>query len=628
MFTPQLNGNQIVIGTSSDGYFGLTPANVNVPGISSEDKLPDAIDKLIGIIDKLAPAKSPRLNQGQLVFISGGPVVSARHTSGGGGYGPNVVYTTGYSTASAVTGSLYTNVIFSSFPTVRVSDPVTGLGLFTFSDGQSGNLSAWLDNSQIGFRALNSTYHAPGDTSSPDIGTWNQSGTTTPPGSLSITFDQDPFSVAPNTGFWTSLKATMSATQSFSTLDGVEHAYEMRHSTTGNTPLFKFICDSGDRIIAGNINPATNPVFKIGQVNPTRWVSGVPGLSAGDFIIASYTFSNTPASGRYPIVSRFYNSTRITRFTITDNKSVTYGAAATSNFSDDLNANGIPKIGGTNSVPTPFQTQYAVLGLTAAITANMFTAPDQLYDLDFFVTVYNPKGDAMNTTVYNYAGFGGPASTKIYVDTVSLEGTISGSTRVRSGNGIYPIFGTGLNSFGQTYSIYSSTSIRGDQQVVASELMLQNGRFQRPAGNYLSNQPTAGANYDSLDSTHNTTGGVRYATFNCGLITNQKSFTLTIAGGNGITKDGSNPVTNGFELWVTVVNSGVQVVGWLDANKAYNTGDPQFNGDACVDMANTPTGLSRKITFGNPTRTGNVYVRAGLPISSTKYFTNITISII
>ncbi|NBP58793.1 hypothetical protein EBU71_20065, partial [bacterium] len=58
----QINGNQILVGIPTDTSYGVTPSNTNVPNILPSDKLPDAIDKLIGIIDKLAPGKSPNLS--------------------------------------------------------------------------------------------------------------------------------------------------------------------------------------------------------------------------------------------------------------------------------------------------------------------------------------------------------------------------------------------------------------------------------------------------------------------------------------------------------------------------------------------------------------------------------------
>ena len=75
-------------------------------------------------------------------------------------------------------------------------------------------------------------------------------------------------------------------------------------------------------------------------------------------------------------------------------------------------------------------------------------------------------------------------------------------------------------------------------------------------------------------------------------------------------------------LYVTIVNGGSQVIGWIDGNKAYSSGNPSNNDDAAVDFANS-TATSRRITLGTISRTGTVYVRIGFN-STGKSFTNIT----
>lgn len=612
MISKQLNGNQILVGTSSDGFFGTNPNNINVPGVLSTDTLPNAIDKLIGIIDLLAPAKSPLLSTKSLSFISGGPYSTARHVGVGGGQSLNVIYTTNTATAFAGTASPYNRVIFSNRPTVRVSDSTTGTHLATFSDGRSGVLQAKVDNNLAGTRQLNDTYHASGDVSSTDVGGWDQNGTSIGPNSLFITFDQDPFTVAPNSGFWTSLKATMSATYSFSNIDGVEHIYEMSHSTTGNTPQFKFICDSGDYIYSPTIPFDGSPFFGIGRQNPsvTRWVSGIPGLTVGDWMIATYTFSNSAIGGRYPLISRFYNQTQITRFYISD--------GTVNSNKGDLDASGYPVIGGT-AAPYAFQPKWHVKGLSTSIVTNMFTSFSKSYSLDLFVKAYNPKGDSFDTTVYKYANYGGVAGSQVYVDTVSIEGTISGSTRVRSGNGLYPTYGSGNSQFGDSYSpLYNNISIQGNIETVASELMLQNGLFRWPAGNYTSNVPTSGSNYDSLVNTFNSTGH-RFATFNVGTITSASSMIINIVGSGGF---GALAVVSGITLHTRVMSGSTPVTGWLNINLAYSAGIPSNDGDAALDFGSS-TSILKRVTFGATTRTGTVFVRIGLQ-NDGKNFSNIT----
>lgn len=619
MISKQLNGNQIILGTSSDGAFGEAPNNVNVPGVLYTDTIPNAIDKLIGILDLLAPAKSPRLSTKFLNFNGSGQKYEARHVGVGGGQSANVIYTSETATASAMTSSLYSHIVFNSLPTVRVTDSSSSTNFATFSDGREGILASYVDNIQKGFRTLEGTYYAPGAGGSPDIGGWDDTGSNGV-NSLFITFDEDPFTVPPNTGFWTSLKATMSATQSFSDTDGIEHVYQMRHTKTGNTPQFHFICDTGDFDYTTTIPLSGNPKFEIGPITTTRWVSGVPGLTVGDYIIGSYTFSNAPIGGRYPLISRFYNKTQITEFFISD-------GSTTPSKKDLDSTTGYPIIGGLSSVPYAFKPEWGVLGLSVSVVTNMFT-PSPTYDLGFFVRAYNPKGDSSPTTLYNYANYGGGINDKIYVDTKSNEGTVSGSTRVRSGNTEFPSFGGGPDQFGEDYAPgYVDKSIKGDVRTVASELMLQGGIYRYPTGNYTSNKPTPGFNYNTLDSSFNTPVGWRWATFRVGSITNASSIVINIAGGLNINKDGSNPVSNSMYLYVTVVNGGTQVINWIDANKSFGfpvVASPSNNGDGAVNMSLTPNGVQRTITFGETPRTGDVYVRIGLPNGTNKQFTNIT----
>ena len=97
----QINGNQILVGLPTDQYYGVTPSNTNVPNILSTDKLPDAIDKLIGIIDKLAPAKSPGLSTKSLSLV--GTFYTARHVGSTTSTQGNVVWNTGLGTTQSST---------------------------------------------------------------------------------------------------------------------------------------------------------------------------------------------------------------------------------------------------------------------------------------------------------------------------------------------------------------------------------------------------------------------------------------------------------------------------------------------------------------------------------------------
>jgi hypothetical protein len=617
MAQPQINGTQILVGKPIDGTYGVAPSNINVPGISSTDNLPSAIDKLIGIIDKLAPAKSPRLDTKYLSpTVSFGPY-TARHTATNSIWNP--VYG---ATISATAGTTYSSIYITSNPVVFVSDsPLPNQGLATFSDGQSGRLLAYVDGYPVGYRDLDSTYYGPGVGGSPDVNTWGSTGASGS-GGLTITFDQDPYSVAPNTGFWTSLKATMSSTYSFS-VDGNEHFYSMNHTTTGNilTP-FKFIYDNNITTASYSVAytgvPTVSGVtFSISMTlvtqSSTRWISGVPSLSAGDYIVASYSIPNNGG-----LISRFYNQTQISKFRITASQSV--------EKSDPVSAGATPSSG----YPTAYQNPYRVNGITSSFTTGMFSSASSNYDTSLGILVFSPFTASSNIiTGITFGSVTSFTGRKLYIDTVSNE-----SVRVRSGDGQYPTFGTGTYSFGATYSpTFSSYSINDPTNYpqVCGELMLQNGIFRSPFGDWSNNYPVSGPTYsplnNNLDNAYQNPNGTywRWATFNVGTITNVTSFIITINNATNLSINGTSPYVtapNTFAIYVTIQGASV---GWLDLNKIYQGGNPSSDGDACYDNGyDLRTQSIKKVTLGTSVTSGTVYVRIGLPTSSPITFTGVT----
>lgn len=588
----QINGNQILLGNPTDTSYGQTPSNINVPNISASDKLPDAIDKIVGILDKLAPAKSPNL--GTKFLSHQGSFFSARHVAGTTSIPGNFVWSS-TSTQSAVTGSIYSFIIFGTNSLARVADgTASNLGYATFADGQSGMLYAQIDYSTVGTKVLDSTYYTTASASSSlDVGTF---------GALSIVFDGDPYNSPPNQGFWTSLKAHMTSTQSFA-FDGQEHVYQILHTLTNNTNTMNFICDNGDGTHPTGLTG--NPFFVVTTQSSTRYISGVPSLSVGDFISASYSVPNTLVGNKWNLISRFYNSTRISQFILT---------ASSSNTRNDLNTNGIPVIGGTSAIPYANQPIWSVNGLTVSVISGMFATNSR-----FSFTTFNPKGDPSTVNNYGISTFGAPTGSSIYIDTVSNE-----TLRVRSGDGQYPSFGSGVTQFGDTWSnILSSFSIKGDYATLSGEMMLQNAQFRYPQGDYDMNWPVAGPTYSNLITTSNYLN-YRWATFkSSSSISNASSVTVQIIGATGQTNN-SNPIEPKMLMYLTVVSGGTQSIGWLDANSAYVPGNnPSSNGDPAVSGGNFS---SRTVTFGTITRTGDVYVRIGFTASSGIRFNNISIT--
>jgi hypothetical protein len=188
------------------------------------------------------------------------------------------------------------------------------------------------------------------------------------------------------------------------------------------------------------------------------------------------------------------------------------------------------------------------------------------------------------------------------VDTVSDEGS-----RLRSGSGQYPAAG-----YGSAYDSAISLKDAG----YTEELMLLNGQYQVPVGNFAGVQPTPGPDYGSGIGTN-----YRYAILNAAFAGNSVSgFTITFQNSSGLSL--SDLDTDNIRVQVKVEG----VTGWLDANKSFAlVGAPVNDGDACM-VNSQSTATVRRVSFGNVPRTGNIFVRVGLPAASAKKFGGIAIS--
>jgi hypothetical protein len=606
----QINGSQVLSGTPTDGSY----PSINVPGISATDKLPDAIDKLIGIIDKLAPAKSPNLSTKSLSYQ--GTLYTARHVRDTLSVPGNIVWTSlGGSTSTASAGSSYSTIVTTQRPIANVSDSSSiNQTMATFSDGQSGTLYSIIDSNYGGYRVLEGGYWTgPG---SPDVGLWNSSGASASNGNLYIAMDQDPYTVAPNVGFWTSLKATMSSTQSY-TMDGVEHYYDMYHTTTAFVGTkFRFIYASASAASAPSSYTTSGFVGSALYVTASspspRYSSGVPSLAVGDIITGSYSVIN---NGQ--LISRFYNSNQITNFIVT--------AGTTVNQADMVSGVPLTVLGGSGAIPFANQGTWSVAGITVSVASGMYATNSTLS-----VGLYSALNSTAATVSFGGISANGQSGKYLYIDTVGSEINPSGVIyRVYSGTNSYPSFtssSTYSQFFGPTYTTTQqqvSLSTTGNE-----ELMYQNGVYQYPSGNWTNNYPTVGPDYTSVPVG---SFGYRWVTFNVGSITSASSFTLGITG-SGITNTGlASPITgsasgsSSFKMFVTIVTSGgTQSVGWLDANAIWSSGTILNNGDPCVASGASSLPYTRSITLGTPVYTGTVYVRVGIPSGSSiniKYIT-------
>jgi len=310
------------------------------------------------------------------------------------------------------------------------------------------------------------------------------------------------------------------------------------------------------------VSPSISTSALSTTVSGTR-ISGVPSRAVNDSITATFTVTNA--------IGTYYNATRVAR--------------VESAYTTDVNAS-----------PT--------------------TPPDSGDPFNVNTTVYvenNKYTEDVPITLRGYSSDGTSTSSvltrDIRIDTVSNE-----SLRSRSGVGQYPTYGTGASQFGDAYDSYELLL----DSPYTEELQLVNGRYRFPSGDYTSLYPTAGPDYSSAAG--GSYNNMRWATFNVGSV-NNKFITITI---NGTINFGSNIILSGVELYVQV--RGANSTGWLDANVAYpGVGDPVNDGDAALVVANS-SATSKRVTFGSVVRTGDVWVRIGIPQGSNKQFSGITLS--
>ena len=610
----QINGSQIVVGTPGDSSFGTSK---NVPGVSVTDKLPDAIDKIVSILDKLAPSKSPDISN---KFLS--PVItllSSRHTASASGVSSISSNTSGnqlYSGGSwnqASAGSIYNNVTTSSKTIFIVSDSTNGSVLATFSDGQNGSLTSVVDGNIVGTRTLDSGYYTQSQGGSPDLGTWNSSSVLSSLGGLTILYDGDPYTLAPNVGFWTSLKASMSSTQSF-VEDGREHYYQIYSNygmssqinakgLDGNSaqqPGFYFIYSTGSGTPTNTLN-SYNAIAITQSI--TTYNSGIPSLSIGDYILASYSLIN---NGN--LISRFYNSTRITNFQLNAGISTT----AKNDLVSGLPINGV-------YIPIPYQVTYSVSGMSASVISGMYST-----NSTFGLNSFGPYGSsAVIVTGTTGIGVWGQSGKFLYIDTVGSEVSIN---RIWSGTYSYPSFtssSTYSQFFGPTYT-YATQQLNLNN-VGNEELQYVSGGFRYPSGSYLNNYPLVGYDYTSVPL--GSFGGYRWLTLNIGSISGAQTLNITINGSN-VTLSGASTntgvgryITN-FYMYVKIVGSAGS--GWFDVNlDAISI--PTNDGDGClVKLGSSAT--FRKVSFGSSAKTGSVYVRIGILNTPGYQFNGLTLS--
>lgn len=320
----------------------------------------------------------------------------------------------------------------------------------------------------------------------------------------------------------------------------------------------------------------------------SKYVSGVPVLFAGDLIRFSFDAENC--------VGYFYHKDHIVKI-----------------LGPYVNQKNLPQTDSSCTSSLPFTALSQIVNFTDSesdiIAGSYNTSLTQTFDL----SVHNAKGvgtvgiqNVTNVTTSAY---------KIFIDDISQEASV----RLSSGIGTYPITGYG--------NLYSSLDSQTDLTTAGNEeLQLWCNNYQYPSGDYTASDMidigllnVSGPDYSGLS-------GTRWATFNLGLITNQKYINLVIKGAVGIGMDLDNGTTmsNNIALYVRVDGT-TPTNGWVDANEAYNPisiENPSDDGDPALDLGSSNATV-RRVTFGQQAKSGYVYVRIGLDETSNVTFSSI-----
>ena len=319
------------------------------------------------------------------------------------------------------------------------------------------------------------------------------------------------------------------------------------------------------------VDAPVTPTNVTGSVSATGsvYISGVPAL-VGGLSGSSVTISATASNA----IGRFYNSTRIFQGSGT--------GLTTSNFTLPLS----PISGSVVSGSRTISINAGSMSESATIT----------------VTAYNSVGTA--------ASVGGGSH-------IRLDSTVDGANRIRSGQGRYPSFGFIDSTFGRVFEPTASCADIGNE-----ELQMLNGQYQYPTGNYAENIPVAGPDYSSVPvGTYN---NFRWATFSAGTAANNTNVTVNFSNTTGF----SGALVSNFALFVQIGPGGSPGTnGWVDGNAAFpGTGNPTSNGDPALVVAGS-TAISKLVTFGTQVKSGNVFVRVGIPVGDSKKFGSISVAL-
>ena len=185
----------------------------------------------------------------------------------------------------------------------------------------------------------------------------------------------------------------------------------------------------------------------------------------------------------------------------------------------------------------------------------------------------------------------------------------------RSGSGVgrFPSFAVGNDAAATTFgaSFNTTASLKTSNHF---ELQFSNQYFHWPASLDYSNYIPSGPDYTSMTS--DSYNSLRWVTFKVGTISLERNVTLRLQDCTGFDSEVIQ-TSDGFEMYLKVMNGSTEVTKWINCNLGYNSGNPgQFSDNDGGLVEDESTGassgdLNRKITFGSLNTSGEVYVRVG-----------------
>ena len=380
---------------------------------------------------------------------------------------------------------------------------------------------------------------------------------------LTITDNSDPFEgVAGSEGFWSDLEISITVGAAKTPGDSV--AFALTHDSAGSaTPTSVFIDDS--------IAPTVSSEEVAEGTPSTKQVSGLTYYDTGSTFDVTFSIAGA--------IKTFYNDTKIAQISgnwFNTQTEISNGTSTAPHSVDDAFSSAL-------TATLTSGEHFSASG--PAITCAGFSADDQTD-----TAVLNPS----------------------YLIDSKAASTDTG--RSQSGAGQFPTIGSGATQFGDAFDSSEDLTTSNNEELQRLDTQYQ---FP-PATDWSSHEPSGNPDHSGL--TGGSFGTNRWVTLNLGAISASTSETVVFSNTSNF---GGSAVVSGFEMYA-LVDGGSPTSGWVDLNTAYpGVGNPTANGDAALVLGSS-TATTKRMTFGVAAKTGNLWVRIGLPSGSTKRFGGVT----